>query len=285
MKRSLLFIPGNNPAMLQSAEVFEADGVIIDLEDAVIVDAKDSARELVYNFLNTYKIERSEVIIRVNGLDTEFGAVDMEKIVTDHIDSIMLPKAGIEEVLEASALLAKIEKEKKLKKTIKIIPIIELAKSVLQIEQIVACERVSGVLLGAEDLTSDLQVQRTEEGDEIFYARVKVIMACKAYKKDAIDTPYTNTRNDEGLKADCVKAKMLGMSAKACIHPNQVEVVNELLAPSQKEINYALRVLAAVEEAKVQQKGAFSIDGKMIDKPIIMRAETTLMKAKKFNLM
>ena len=142
LRRSLLFIPGNNPALLQNAEVFGSDTVIIDLEDAVIIDAKDTARELVSNFLSAFPITKSEVMIRINGLDTEFGLLDLEKVVSDNIDSIMIPKATIEDVQQLSDVLTKLEKERNMKKTIKIVPIVELAKSVLQLETIAQFERV-----------------------------------------------------------------------------------------------------------------------------------------------
>jgi len=180
MRRSVLFIPGNNPAMLQNADIFGADGVIFDLEDAVNITEKDNARNLIHYYLSSHPTQPMEVIVRINGLDTEFYQKDLEAIVSDNIDTIMLPKARVCYLNQLDELLTKIEKEKKMSKKIKVLPIIELAISVLEVEQVVNCPRVDGVLLGAEDLSSDMEVTRTKEGREIEYARARVAMACKS---------------------------------------------------------------------------------------------------------
>ena len=156
MRRSLLFIPSNNPAMLQNADIFGADSVIFDLEDAVNITEKDNARNLLYYYLNAHKDLPMEVVVRINGLDTKYHKEDLEKIVSDNIDTIMLPKATIEYVNELDKLLTEIESQKKMSKKIKVLPIIELAISVLQVETIASLNRVDGILLGAEDLTSEI---------------------------------------------------------------------------------------------------------------------------------
>lgn len=282
MRRSLLFIPGNNPAMLQNADVFGADAVIFDLEDAVNVTEKDNARNLIHYYLASHESLPMEVVVRINGLDTDYYEKDLDLIVSDHIDAIMLPKAKVKELNELDQLLSKLEKERHLKKKIKVIPIIELAKSVLEVEGIVACPRVDGVLLGAEDLTSDMEVTRTKQGVEIEYARARVAMACKAYQIDAIDTPFTDVTDAEGLKKDTLHACELGMNAKSAIHPNQLDTINTIFLPSEKLIKWALRVQEATEEAAKKGLGVFSLDGKMVDKPVMQRAEKILAKAKKF---
>ncbi|TNF08743.1 MAG: CoA ester lyase [Bacillota bacterium] len=284
MRRSLLFIPSNAPAMLQNADVFAADAVIFDLEDSVIVDQKDAANVLLKEYLQQFSDLSMERIVRINGLDTPFFENDLELIVSDHIDTLMIPKASYDDLLNLSKRLDKIEKQRKMHKKIQIIPIIELAKSLIDIDRIASLPRVNGLLLGAEDLATDLEVERTEIGQEIFYARSRVVIAAKANQIDAIDTPYTHTDNLEGLVKDATFAKSLGMNAKACIHPNQIDEVNRIFSPSLKDINYAKKVLLAQDEAIKNQKGAFSVDGKMIDKPIIMRCEKIIEKAKKWGL-
>lgn len=283
MRRSLLFIPSNNPAMLQNADVFGSDSVIFDLEDAVNVTEKDNARNLLYYYLLEHNNLNMEVIVRINGLDTTYYKNDLEKIVSDNIDAIMLPKARINEIKKLDSLLTEIEFKKGLKKNIKIIPIIELAISVLEVDIIASLPRVDGILLGAEDLSSDLEVERTKEGKEIEYARSKVAMACKAYQIDAIDTPFTDVTDNEGLQKDCNNCKVLGMNAKAAIHPNQIDIINESFLPSNKLITWAKRVMIATEEANKKGLGAFSLDGKMVDKPVIERAKKILTKAERFN--
>lgn len=283
MRRSLLFIPGNNPAMLQNADVFESDAVIIDLEDAVSISEKDSARNLVKNFLNSYRLP-IEVIIRINGMDTNFYQADLEAIVSNNIDTILLPKANPRDLIKLDQILSKIEQKNGLTKKIGVIPIIELASSILDVREIATSPRVNGLLLGAEDLSSDLEVSRTLAGDEIFYARSMIAISCRAYNIDAIDTPFTDVRNEEGLLADSQKARGLGMNAKACIHPNQIDIVNKIFSPSKEQIEQALRILKAFENAQKEGKGVFSLDGKMVDKPIIERAKKTIDKAKRFGL-
>ena len=277
MRRSLLFIPGNNPAMLQNADVFESDAVIIDLEDAVSISEKDSARNLVKHFLSTFRLP-NEVVIRINGMDTDFYCDDLDAVVCENIDTIMLPKANQQDLIKLDELLTKLESSRKLTKKIGVIPIIELAMSILDIRQIASSPRVNGLLLGAEDLTSDLEVMRTLASDEIFYARSMMAITCCAYQIDGIDTPFTDVNNEEGLVNDAKKARGLGLNAKACIHPNQIEVVNKVFSPSKENIEYSLRVLKAYEQAEKEGKGVFSLDGKMVDKPIIERAQKNMRK-------
>ncbi len=279
MRRSLLFIPGNNPGMLQSSDVFEADAVIFDLEDAVSGTEKDSARFLVTSYLKNYS-PSLEVIVRINGFDTPFCAEDLKALfMLDNLNTIMLPKARVEDLLQLSEMI------KNNKKDIKIIPIIEQAISLIEVDQIAKLELVDGILLGAEDFTKDLEVTRTKEGVEIFYARNRIVTACKAYKIDAIDTPFTDTTDNEGLTKDTKFAKSIGMNAKSAIHPNQIETINQIFTPTTKEVDYAKRVLMARDEAFAKGLGVFSLDGKMVDKPVIERAEKVLEKAKKFGVL
>ena len=269
MRRSLLFIPGNNPGMLQSCDIFESDAVIFDLEDAVSGTEKDSARFLVANYLKTYSPEL-EVVVRINGFDTPFYQEDL--------NTIMLPNVRVSDLITLTKLI------KNSNRDIKIIPIIEQAISLIEVEEIARFELVDGILLGAEDYTKDLEVVRTKEGNEIFYARNRIITACKAYKIDAIDTPFTDTNDKEGLYKDANHSKRLGMNAKSAIHPNQIEVINEVYLPTEKEIIWAQRVMKAKEEAFAKGLGVFSLDGKMVDKPVIENAEKVILKAKKYKV-
>lgn len=285
MRRSLLFIPGNNPAMLQNCDVFDSDAVIFDLEDAVSVTEKDSARELVSQYLQSLKdVMPMEIVVRINGLDTEYHKADLKAIVSDKIDTIMLPKASVKYLKKLDKLLTEEEQAKGMKKHIAVIPIVELAQSVLEIEKIVACPRVNGVLLGAEDLSGDIGVMRTKQGNEILYPRMRLAYACSAYKIDAIDTPFTDTNDNEGLKEDCRFVNNLGFNAKAAIHPNQVPFINGIFVPERKSIEWALRVEEAAKNAAAKGLGVFGLDGKMVDKPVIQRAQNILEKARKYKL-
>ncbi|MGD9604975.1 MAG: CoA ester lyase [Bacilli bacterium] len=285
MRRSLLFIPGNNPAMLQNADVFDSDAIILDLEDAVHINEKDSARLLVSHYLHSKLHHDLEVIIRINGLDTPFYNEDLNAVVCDEIDTIMLPKAHVSDVLELGEMLTQMEKSRSLHNKINIIPIIELASSILEVNELAKMPRVDGILLGAEDLSTNVEIERTKTGSEILYPRSCVIYACKANKIDAIDTPFTDTKDDQGLILDCETAKSLGMNAKAAIHPNQIEIINTIFSPSNKNIEWAKRIIEAKKHAEENGLGVFSLDGKMVDKPIIERAINILKKAEKFQLL
>jgi len=285
MRRSLLFIPSNSPAMLQNADIFGADGVIFDLEDAVSIHEKDAARTLLDTFLSMYPLNHLEIIVRINQIESSIQSKELQLIVSDKIDTIMLPKATVSSTMILIGQLKKIEIEKKLTKKIQIIPIIEMAESVLEVKDIAKLERVNGLLLGAEDLASDLEVSRSIDSLEILMPRAFTILAAKANKIDAIDTPFIHKDDEDGLMKDAKFAKQLGMNAKACIHPNQVEIINDIFSPSKEEIKQAQRIIEAYHKPENMHKGAFSLDGKMVDKPIIDRALKLIDKAKAWHLL
>lgn len=286
LRRTMLFMPGNNPGMLQNAAILGADSIILDLEDAVSLTEKDSARVLVREAIKNVDYSNVEVVVRVNPLDTEFGKEDVNVIARVKPDTLMVPKADEEEIKIVDEMLNTIEKEEGFEEgSIKIIPLVETAYGLENVYNIIkSSKRVVGILLGGEDLTADLGIKRTKEGQEIFYARNKVATACKALRVDAIDTPFTDTNDYEGLKTDTAKAKSLGMTGKSSINPRQIDTIHSVFAPTEPEIKHALRVLDAMEEAKREGKGVFSLDGKMVDAPIINRAITTVELAKLLGL-
>lgn len=286
LRRTMLFMPGNNPGMLQNAGILGADSIILDLEDAVSLTEKDSARILVREAIKNIDYSDVEVVVRVNPLTTEYAREDIDVIARVKPDALMIPKATEEELIEINSMLDKIEEEEGFEReSIKLIPLVESAYGVENVYNIIkASKRIVGILLGGEDLTSDLGIKRTKEGEEIFYARNKVAVACKAMKVDAIDTPFTDTNDFEGLEKDTRKAKSLGMTGKASINPRQIDTIHSVYAPTKEEIRHAERVLEAMEEAKREGKGVFSLDGKMVDAPIINRAKTTIDLAKVLGL-
>lgn len=268
--RSLLFIPGNNPGMLQNSDILGADGIIIDLEDAVALSEKDAARHLVREYLMNFK-PISHIFVRINPLDSPYFYEDLEAIKDLDIRGIVLPKAGIEPMVKLDEYL------KKENLDLDIIALVETAMGLeLSLEIVQKSDRVIAIFLGAEDLTLDLGAKRTKASKEIEYARSRIIATAKAMEIQAIDTPWTDTDDMEGLKADTLNAKDLGMSGKAVISPRHVEDVNKLFSPSEDDVEYAHRVVEGVKAANEKGLGAFSIEGKMIDKPIILRALNTL---------
>ena len=286
LRRTMLFMPGNNPGMLQNAAILGADSIILDLEDAVSITEKDSARILVREAIKNVDYSSVEVVVRINPLDTEFGHLDLDVIARTKPDSIMVPKADENEIREAHEILNKIEEEEGFEKgSIKIIPLIETAFGLETVYNVInVSDRVVAILLGGEDLTSDLSIKRTKEGEEIFYARNRIATVCRAFKIDSIDTPFTDISDFEGLEKDTLKAKGLGITGKSAINPRQIDSIHSVFAPTKEEVNHALRVLKAMEQAEKEGKGVFSLDGKMIDAPIINRATTTVELARLLNL-
>lgn len=286
LRRTMLFMPGNNPGMLQNAPILGADSVILDLEDAVSLTEKNSARILVKEAIKVIDYSQVELVVRVNPLDTEYGIKDIDVISRVKPDSLMIPKATEEQLIYIDDILNKIENEEGYEKeSIKLIPIIETAYGLENVYNIInSSKRVVASLLGAEDLTSDFGIKRTKDSDEIFYARNRISTACRAARVDAIDTPFIDTDDYEGLTKDTLKAKSIGFTGKASINPRQIDIIHSALAPTEHEIKHALRILYAKDQAEEKGLGVFSLDGKMVDAPIINRAITTVELSKLLGL-
>ncbi len=275
MIRSLLFIPGNQPNLIQNAYLFSADAIIFDLEDAVHPSEKDNARSLVHQFLVSMKRPQSVFnLVRINALDTDLYIKDIQTLIDDDIYAFVLPKATNESINRLNQLLDQYHS------SIYILPIIEEANSVIIVNEIAKMNRVIGLLLGGEDLARDLEVKRTKSSIELFYAREQVIFAAAANKILSIDTPYTDVYNDDDFEEDTRYAASLGMKAKSAIHPRHIEYINQTFSPSKEDVFYALKVIKEMKKADELKLGAFSVDGKMIDKPIIERAKKIIEKAR-----
>ncbi|RUA06962.1 MAG: CoA ester lyase [Fusobacteria bacterium] len=282
LRRSMLFMPGNNPGMLQTAQVFGADSVILDLEDAVSLGEKDAARVLIKGALETFDYGTTEIVIRINPFSTPYALEDIDVMARLKPNAILLPKATPEDMKKLDEMLDKIEKEEGFENgVIRIHALVETTYGVETVfETIKSSNRVDSVCLGGEDLAVDLGIERTKDSEELFYARTKIINACKALKVDAIDTPFTDTNDEEGLLADTKHAKKLGFSGKLSINPRQIDTIHKVYSPTQAEISWAKRVIYAKEEAEKEGLGVFSLEGKMIDLPIINRALNTLNTAR-----
>lgn len=287
MRRSLLFLPGNNPNMLINGNCLGADAVIFDLEDAVSPTEKDAARILVRNTVKYMDFRGCEIIVRVNSVDTEYFKADIDAILPYRPGLILLPKtSSAEEVRFADEYMASVEKSLGIAEgTVGLMPLIETALGVENSFAIATCtKRVKALFLGAEDLTADLQCKRTKEGREIEYARTRLVVAARAAGIDVYDTPFTDVNDDEGALSDAELSKALGFSGKAAISPRHVEAINTVFSPTKAEIDYAYEVIDAIKLAKEQGKGAISLRGKMIDAPIVARAERTIAMAKELGM-
>ena len=288
MRRSMLFLPGNNPNMLINGNCLGADAVIFDLEDAVSPGEKDAARILVRNTMRYMDFRGCERIVRINSTDTPYWQADLDEILPEKPDLILLPKTGsAREALEADSYMTELERKLGFPaNTVGLMPLIETALGVENAFQIASCtSRIQALFLGAEDLTADLQCKRTKEGREIEYARTRLVVAARAAGVEVYDTPFTDVNDDAGILADAALAKSLGFTGKASISPRHVEVINQVFSPSLQEIDYAYEVMEAIALAKEQGKGAIALRGKMIDAPIVARAKRTIAMAEALGLM
>ena len=287
MRRSLLFLPGNNPNMLINGNCLGSDAVIFDLEDAVSPAEKDAARILVRNTMKYMDFRGCEIIVRVNSVDTEYFKDDIDAILPQKPNLILLPKTSTaEEAIFADKYMAEVEERLGFEKgKVGLMPLIETALGVENSFAIAkSCERIKALFLGAEDLTADLQCKRTREGREIEYARTRLVVAARAAGVDVYDTPFTDVNDDEGIFEDASLAKALGFTGKAAISPRHVEAINSVFSPTEAEIDYAYEVMDAIKLAKEQGKGAIALHGKMIDAPIVARAERTISMAKELGM-
>lgn len=275
LRRSLLYVPGNMPSMLQNVPIFQADAVIIDLEDAVPLGEKDAARRLVRRYLETYTDRRQEVLVRVNALDTPWGLDDLREVLPAMPDGIRLPKADTPEIVERlDTFLTEFEESLGVEiGRFRILPSIESALGVINCIDIAATsKRILGLAFGAEDYTASMEIERTRSGEELFNARSRVVWAAKAAGVQAIDTIFADVKDVEGLRRETELAKGLGYTGKSLVNPRQIEVVHEVFAPKPEEIDYALQVIEAIKRAREMGTGVISLGGKMVDAPVVKRA-------------
>jgi citrate lyase subunit beta/citryl-CoA lyase len=274
----MLFMPGNNPGMLQTGGLFGADAIILDLEDAVSPSEKDAARLLVAQALLTIDYAECEKVVRINPL--EAGAEqDLRQVVPCRPDGLLIPKvqepADVERI---AALVAASEVQGQ--NPVKLIPLIETPLGLAQAYGIAAADpRVVALAFGAEDYTAAIGATRTKAAQEILTARAVLVNAAAAAGVEAIDTPYTDVNDEDGLRNDTAFAKQLGFKGKLVINPRQIEIVHNVFNPSTREIDWAERVTHAIRLAKEQGSGVASLDGKMVDAPVAGRAERILQLA------
>lgn len=283
LRRSLLYVPGNMPSMLQNVPLFQCDAVQIDLEDAVPLAEKDAARILVRRFLDTYKVRNKEVLVRINGLDTKWALDDLKAVLPGLPDGIRLPKADSPDVVERlDTLLTEYEEELGLEVGFfKILPSIETAMGVINsVYTARASTRLIGLAFGAEDYTATMEINRTKTGEELFNARMNVLWAAKAAGIQALDSIFADVNDMDALRAETELIKKLGFTGKSLVNPRQIDVVHEVFAPKQAEVDYALQVMDAIKRAREMGTGVISLKGKMIDRPVVVRAARVLSTAR-----
>ena len=274
----MMFVPGNNPAMMADAFIYGPDSIMLDLEDSVTMAEKDAARLLVHNALKTIDYGNTEMVVRVNPLNTPYGKKDVEAVVKAGVHVIRMPKTETaDEIRELEAEIIKVETELGCVGRTQIMAAIESTLGVINAYDIAtASKRMMGIALGAEDYSANLKTQRTPEGMELLLARQTIVVAARAAGIDALDTVYSNLNDMETFRKEVELIKSLGFDGKSIINPRQIEVVNEVFAPKEKEIQKSLTILAAIKEAEQRGSGVIAVNGKMVDRPVVIRAQRTI---------
>ena len=275
----MLYIPGNNPAMIQQGGIYGADSILLDLEDAVALNQKDAARTLVRNMIKVTNFYDAEVCVRVNHLSTPFGLADLEEIVPLQPSAIRYPKTeSPEEVANLLKIIERIEDRHGLphnKMTLH--AMIETAMGVQNVFNIASqFSRVDAITIGGQDLTADMNIIYTPDGAGIDFARKRIVMAAKASHIDVIDTVFPDVNDEEGLRKETEYAKKIGFTGKAVINPRQIEIIHEVFTPTEEEVRKAYRIVKEFRTNSAAGIGVFAIDGKMIDAPVVARAEYIL---------
>ncbi len=284
MRRSRLYLPGNNPDLMLNAGLFGPDGVILDLEDSVSPAEKDAARFLIRNALRAIDFGNTERMVRINPLPA--GLNDLPAIVPHNVNLILIPKAeSAKDVTEAVNAINQIATRHKIKGQVWVMPILESAKGVWNAYDIgTAHEQVAALAFGAEDFTRDVQAERTVDGKESFVARSMVVLGARAAGVQPIDTVFSDVENEEGLRNSTKEAISLGFEGKGCIHPRQIEVLHDAFRPADADIKHALKVKAAMEEAERTGSGVISLGTKMVDPPVVARALRVLRVAEEMGI-
>jgi citrate lyase subunit beta / citryl-CoA lyase len=283
-RMSRLYLPGNNPAMMINAGIHEPDGIILDLEDSVAPEKKDEARILVRNALRNVNFYGAERMVRINQLP--LGLEDAAIVVPHFVDLVLIPKCEeVWQIREVEKVVQSTLDHHGIKRDLYFMPIIESALGVENAFQIAsASERIVAMAIGLEDFTADLGVQRTREGLESLFARTRIVNACKAAKIQPIDSVYADVDDMEGLLENVRHSSALGFEGMGCIHPGQISVIHEGFRPSEKEVERAKQIIEAFNEAREKGLGVVSLGSKMIDPPVVKRAERTMVLAQKYDM-
>lgn len=281
LRRSMMFIPGDSAGMLSNSYIYRPDSVMFDLEDAVSLAEKDTARLLVFNTLKANLYGGIETVVRINGVETPFWEDDLDMAVRGGVEVIRLPKTeSVADVKEIENRIENIEKAcgRPIGDT-KIMAAIESACGVVNAVSIAACTpRMIAIALAGFDYLVDMQTSRSSGSEpELFYARAAVLHAARAAKIDAFDVAYGNVNDEEGFLREVAIAKNLGFNGKSLIHPRQIELLHKAYAPTTGEVDHARKVIQAAKDAEEKNLGVVSLDGKMIDPPVIHEAQRVIL--------
>lgn len=279
LRRTMLFVPGNHPAMVKDAHIYGSDSIIFDLEDSVSPYEKDAARLLVHCSLEALDYGATERVVRINGLDTPWVEEDVHAMVAAGIEVVRLPKTdSADDVRKLEVMVAAAERAcGRPEGSVKLMAAIESPLGVINAFSIAdASPRMVAVALSAEDYVTSLKTSRSRDGVELAEARGRIVIAAKAAGIMAIDTVFTDINDEEGFAREVALVKQMGFDGKSVINPNQIAAVHAAYTPRPEEVLRARRVVEAAREAEAKGSGVTSLDGKMIDKPIVERAQRVL---------
>ena len=279
MRRSRLYLPGNDPKFMINAGIHKPDGVILDLEDSVHPGEKDAARIMVRNALRQVDFMGAERMVRIN--QGEMGLLDLEFVIPHNVHVVLIPKCeSPEQVKAVDDKIQEIRKREGIENQVFLMPIVESGLGAIKAYDIAAASPNNVALtIGLEDYTADIGTQRTPEGRESFWARSQIVNAARAARVQPIDTVFSDVRDMEGLRESVLEAKSLGFDGKGCIHPRQIRVIHEAFAPTDAEIERAKQIVLAFEAAEAKGLGVVSLGSKMIDPPVVKRALHTVQLA------
>jgi citrate lyase beta subunit len=282
VRRSLLFMPGDDAHKIEKGITSGADAIIMDIEDGTALNRKQAARDTIREALLTLDFGRTGKLVRLNGVESGMMQDDLRQTIAGRPDAYVLPKVDSSEAIQA--LSHKLGEEERSRGWpvggIGILAVVESARGILNLNSIAAADlRLAGLIFGAEDLAGDLGAVRTPEGWEVLYARSAVVIAAVANNLQSFDTVYVALADLDGLRADALRAAQMGFTGKLAIHPRQVAVIHEAFTPSAVEIDRAQRLIIAFEENQRHGAGAFAFEGKMVDLPLLRAAQRVLQRA------
>jgi len=273
---SRLYLPGNTPSLMINAGIHHPEGIILDLEDAVAFDKKFEARFLVRNALRGINFYGAERMVRINQIPK--GLDDLKYIIPHHVNLILVPKCeSAEQIYQLNEKIDELKKENNISTDIWLMPIIESTMGVLKsLEIATSAPNIVAMAIGLEDYTADLGTKRTNEATESFFARSMMVNACRAAGIQPIDSVFSDVADMEALKQNVLKSKALGFDGMGCIHPRQIKIIQEYFGPDEAEIEKAKKIVNAFILATEQGLGVVSLGSKMIDPPVVKRAERTI---------
>lgn len=282
LRRALLYMPGDNWKMITKAITLGVDSICMDMEDATAINRKVEARTTIAHALQELNFGPSEKLVRINTVGSGFEKEDIEAVVPHKPDSIVIPKVEFFEQVEwASHIIENFELQQGWQvNSIRILIGVETAKGILNLKEIAGHPRLDAIIFGGEDFAASIGAVRTREATELLFARQAVVVACAANDLQAIDIVNIDYHDMDALRHEAEFGAQLGYSGKQVIHPAQVEVVQKAFTPSEEAIRHARRIVETFEASQRAGKGAYELDGKMIDMPLLKGAQKVLEKAR-----